>query len=77
MAVATVNAGAGRGCRGHQRWSCQEKEITHLTSVDAVDWETDRLHRRGELGVLVVMAANGSGTIGQGWGGRIIIVADS
>ena len=45
-------------------------------SVDTLDRETDRL-RRGELGVLVVMTAEGGGTIGQSRGGRVIIVADS
>ena len=60
-AVTTVNAGAAVLING---WSCKEKEITHLTSVDTLDWETD-------------MAAEGGGTIGQGWGGRVIIVADS
>ena len=64
-ADAIANVGAGHGCRGHQRWSYQEKEMTHLTSVDALVRETNRLHRRGELGMLVVMATEGSGTIGQ------------
>lgn len=70
-AVVTVSVGAGHGC-GHQRWSCQEKERTHMMSIDTLDQETDRLRRREELGVLVVMATSSSlmaaegGPIGQG-----------
>ena len=53
-AVAIANVGAGHGCRGRQRWSYQEKEMTHLMSVDTLVRETNRLHHRGELGMLVV-----------------------
>ena len=68
----TVSAAAGRGC-GHQRWSCQEKERkNYLMSIDTLDRETDRLHRREELGVLVVMATSSSLTVAEG-GGLVVV----
>ena len=75
-AVATTNAGAVDWSRPSVLWlgvaavinvgvAKKKKERTHLMSIDTLDRETDRLHRREELGVLVVIATSSSLTVAE------------
>ena len=55
LVVAVINAGVVK----------KKKERTHLMNIDTLDRETNRLHCREELGVLVVMATSSSLTAAE------------